>query len=428
MLIEFSVTNFMSIKERQTFSMVASKSQELVDTHTFNASHAMGKSEIRLLRSAAIYGANAAGKTNLLLAIRIMARIVMQSVSEYNQGALLPVSPFMLDAKTRNAPSEFELHFIVKNVRYQYGFSATQERILEEWLIAYPYNRAQRWFDRKWLSKKREYRWDFGAFLSGEKNIWKNTTRDNALFLSVAVHLNSQQLQPLYDWFTKNLFFSDQFFSNIQGLNSILNFPLRDEKMKKKVLDFLKAADLGIDDLILKKRNIKEDDSMKDIPEAVKRSIIKIMEEDKKFYKTATVHLDTDEKPVEFDFDVESSGTKKIFYYASYWVDALEKGCVIFIDEFSDKLHFELVKFLIKFFHNDENNSRNTQLIFTTHETSLLNQKLMRRDQIWFCEKNKIGATAVYPLTDLRPRKGRENLEQGYLSGVYGALPYVKEI
>ncbi len=420
-LIEFSVANFRSIKERQTFSMVASKSKELVDTHTFNASLAMGGSVIRLLRSAAIYGANAAGKTNLLLAIQAMEEIVVKSASEHNRGVLLPVMPFMLDAKTRNSPSEFELHFIVENVRYQYGFSATKKRIMEEWLIAYPHNRAQRWFDRKWLSGSQGYQWEFGAFLSGEKNIWKKATRNNALFLSVAVQLNSQQLRPLYDWFSESMF-----LSGTQRWNSSLNFPSDDEEVKRKVLDFLKAADSGIDDLILRKVNLEENGFLKDLPEQIKQTIFKTME-DEKIYKTAAIHLDTDSKPIELDFDIESSGTKKIFYYSSYWIDALEKGCVVFIDEFSDRLHFELVKFLIKLFSSDQTNPYNAQLILTTHETSLLNQKLVRRDQIWFCEKNENGATEVYPLTDFRPRKGRENLEQGYLSGVYGALPYIRE-
>ena len=394
MLIEFSVANFMSIKERQTFSMVASKSTELVDTHTFDAPVLADGAGVKLLRSAAIYGANAAGKTNLLLALYIVREMVTKSALEKLRGDPLPTKPFALDAGMRNAPGEFEIHFIVEGVRYQYGFSATQERVIEEWLIAYPHNRAQRWFDRKWSPENRTYQWEFSAFLTGEKNIWKKTTRENALFLSTAVQLNSQQLQPLYDWFK-----GAKFLSAVSE-HLRLSISLCGKGKKGEVLNFLKAADLDIDDL---------------------------RTEEKNFSRIETVHLDTDGKPVVFDFADESSGTRKIFAFAGYWIEVLEKGGVIFIDELHDHLHFNLVRFLVKLFHSDKTNPYNAQLVFTTHETSQLNQEFMRRDQIWFCEKNKNSATVVYPLSDFRPRKGRENLELGYLSGAYGALPYIRE-
>ena len=421
MLIEFSVANFMSIKERQTISMVASKSTELVDTHTFDAPVSAGGAGVKLLRSAAIYGANAAGKTNLLLAIRNMREIVTKSALEKHRGDPLPTKPFSLDAKMRNAPGEFEIHFIVEGVRYQYGFSATQERVIEEWLIAYPRNRAQRWFDRKWSPKNRTYQWGFSAFLTGEKNIWKKTTRENALFLSTAVQLNSQQLQPLYDWFKGAKFLFDVLDQNLR-----ISISLYDKGKKGKVLDFLKAADLDIDDLRVEEKNFSRNDLPENMPKQMEQAILEEMK-GKAIYEIETVHLDTDGKPVVFDLADESSGTMKIFAFAGYWIEALENGGVIFIDELHDHLHFNLIKFLVKWFHSNETNPHNAQLVFTTHETSQLNQEFMRRDQIWFCEKNKNSATVVYPLSDFRPRKGRENLELGYLSGAYGALPYIRE-
>ena len=418
MLIEFSVANFMSIKERQTFSLVASKSTDMADTHTFDASLAAGKNNIRLLRSAAIYGANAAGKTNLLLAFKTMRSVVVKSGLEQLRGGPLPARPFMLDSKTRNAPSEFEMHFIADGVRHQYGFSITQEQVREEWLIAYPRNRAQRWFERTWSSDKREYEWEFGAFLSGEKSLWKKSTRDNALFLSTAVQLNSQQLQPLYDWFTNN--------TPSPGSLALNCNPGSSPYGKEKVLNFLRAADLDIDDLYVKKKALSRDELPRDLPEHVQQFFVKEMESEA-VYEIATVYTDTDGKPVTLDFGDESMGTRKMFAFAGYWIDALNKGRVIFVDELHEHLHLKLVKFLVELFHNDKTNPHNAQLVFTTHETAMLDQKIMRRDQIWFCEKNKRGETAVYPLTDFSPRKGRENLELGYLSGAYGALPYIRE-
>ena len=421
MLIEFSVANFMSIKERQTFSLVASKSTELADTHTFDAPIATGKNPIRLLRSAAIYGANASGKTNLLIALSVMAEMVAKSAGEKVRGDPVTVKPFMLDAKTRKAPSEFEVQFIAEGVRYQYGFSATRERVMAEWLIAYPRNRAQRWFERTWSSDKREYEWEFGAFLTGEKNLWKKSTRNNALFLSTAVQLNSRQLQPVHDWFT-----NDTYFRGAPGLFHNLGSSLHEKGNKEKVLDFLKVADLGIDGLHVKKEEFNLDELPADMPEYLQQFILKEME-GKPVYEIAAVHTDTDGSPVKFDFGDESAGTQRMLSFAGSWIEALEKGHMIFIDELHGHLHLKLVKYLVQLFHNNKTNPRNAQLVFTTHETALLNQEIMRRDQIWFCEKNKQGETAVYPLTDFHPRKGRENLELGYLSGAYGALPYIRE-
>ncbi len=418
MLIEFSVANFVSLKERQTFSMVAAKSTELDDTHTFTAPMSSGKN-IKLLRSAAIYGANAAGKTNLVDAIHIMSDIVTKSAFDKNRGDHLPVKPFKLDSKTRNAPCEFEIHLIIKGVRYQYGFSATPERITAEWLTAYPHNRAQHWFSREWLPTEKIYEWEFGASLSGEKEVWKNATRDNALFLSTSVQLNSEKLQPLYDWFKEHMILYDR----LRG--PIFNVSLCNEGKMDKVLDFLKAADLGIDDLQVNETTLSADVLPSDVSEQMKQAFLKDFG-DEKVYKVTTVHSDSDGQPVTFKLNEESGGTRKFFYFAGFWIDTLENGSVIVIDELHNNLHPALVKFLIQLFHDDKTNPHNAQLVFTTHETGLLNQKLMRRDQIWFCEKNKNSETTVYPLSDFRPRKGRENLEMGYLSGVYGALPYLQ--
>ena len=419
MLIEFSVANFMSIKERQTFSLVASKSTELADTHTFDAPIVSGGGGFKLLRSAAIYGANAAGKTNLLVALKVMGDLVAKSAGETVRGDPVPVTPFMLDAKTRKAPSEFEVQFVADGVRYQYGFSATQERVMAEWLIAYPRNRAQRWFERTWSAKKRTHQWEFSALLTGEKNLWKKSTRDNALFLSTAVQLNSQQLQPVHDWFTNH--------THLPGaLHLNPGSSLYEKGNKGEVLDFLKVSDLGIDDLYVKKKEISRDELPADMPEHMRQFLLKEMEGES-VYEIATVHMDADGKPVKFDFGDESAGTRKMLALASNWLDALRKGRVIFIDELHGHLHLKLIEYLVKLFHNDKTNPHNAQLVFTTHETALLNQEIMRRDQIWFCEKNQRGETVVHPLTDFRPRKGRENLELGYLSGAYGALPYIKE-
>ncbi|MCY3955240.1 MAG: ATP-binding protein [Nitrospira sp.] len=424
MLIEFKVANFRSIRDMQTLSLVASKNKELMDSHTFDVQLAE-QSSIKLLRSAAIYGPNEAGKTNLVRALKVMETIVRTSALEKGRGDTLPVVPFKLDPESRQTPSTFEVVFLLDGIRYQYGFSATVERIVEEWLYAFPRKRIQRWFKRTWNADEQKHDWEPGTFLTGEKNVWQKSTRDNALFLSTAVQLNSQQLQPLYDWFNKKLYCAES--SEILAASPIFSASFCAEGGNKgKVINLLNEADLAIDDVRVTKETFNPKDIPPDMSDHVKQALIEEME-DKKFYKVKTVRQNSKGEPIEFDLIEESTGTQKIFSLAGPFLDSLGKGHILFIDELGGSLHPELLKFLIGLFNNKETNPGNAQLIFTTHETHILDQEILRRDQIWFCEKDKTRATQVFPLTDFRPRKMRENLEAAYLSGRYGAVPYIPE-
>ena len=424
MLIEFNVSNFRSIRDPQTFSLVASKNKELMDSHTFDARLAE-QSSIKLLRSAAIYGPNAAGKTNLVRALKVMETIVRTSALEKGRGDTLPVVPFKLNPESRQTPSTFEVVFLLDGIRYQYGFSATVERIVDEWLNVFPRNRIQRWFKRTWNADEQKHDWTPGAFLTGEKTVWQKSTRDNALFLSTAVQLNSRQLQPVYDWFNKKLYCAESF--EILASSPIFSASFCAEGGNKgKIVNFLNEADLSIDDVRVTKEIFNPKDIPQDMSDNVKQALIKEME-DKKVYKVKTVHQNSEGESIEFDLKEESNGTQKIFSLAGPFLDSLGKGHILFIDELGGSLHPELLKFLVGLFNNKETNLGNAQLIFTTHETHMLDQTILRRDQIWFCEKDETRATRVFPLTDFRPRKMRENLEAAYLSGRYGAVPYISE-
>lgn len=420
MLIEFKVANFMSIKEKQTFSLVASKNKELMDSHTFDA-RLTEQSSIKLLRSAAIYGPNAAGKTNLLHALRIMRRIVLKSALEKSRGDTLPVVPFKLHPESRYAPTKFQVTFFVGDIRHQYGFSATKERIIEEWLYAFPKNRIQRWFKRTWHAEEQKHHWRFGTFLTGEKTVWQKSTRDNALFLSTAVQLNSQQLQPIYDWFKETLH-----CIGAGGLMPDFSISFCEGGDNTRVPDFLNKADLGIDGVRIEKESFNPQELPQDMPDNFKQALIKEME-GQELYTIKTVHQSAEGEIIEFDLEEESNGTRKVFSLAGPFLDSLDNGYIVFIDELGGSLHPELVKFLVGLFNNKKTNPNNAQLVFTTHETYMLNQAILRRDQIWFCEKDSTRATKVFPLTDFRPRKMRENLEAAYLSGRYGAVPYIPE-
>ena len=419
MLIEFSVANFRSIRERQTFSLVKAKGDELIKSNAFTA-HAA--TDYQLLRSAAIYGPNAGGKSNFLIAMKTMQRIVLESAANYQRGDKLKVTPFRLSEATIEEPSEFEITFIVDQVRYQYGFTATAERICEEWLLAYPKGRVQRWLGREWNKKNKHYDWLLGNSLAGERQLWQKSTRDNALFLSTAVQLNSAQLQPVYDWFKTALRMTGS-----RGWNPEFSVLLCEKNEKTQVMAFLHAADLHIDDIVIEKKPFDIEELPNDMPVHLKEMIASDLK-DKKVIDIKTVHKNDEGSPVIFDFEDESDGTQKLFAFAGPWIDSLNKGHVLFIDELHDNLHPKLVQFLVQLFHSSETNPKNAQLVFTTHETSILNQEIFRRDQIWFCEKNQQQATVIYPLTDFSPRKGRENLELSYLSGRYGALPYIRAL
>lgn len=419
MLVEFSVANFKSIKDRQTLSLVASGRQEEADVQLFSVSSST-KSGLKLLPSAVLYGPNAAGKSNFLLALQAMQEFVVNAATQRSEESPLPAQPFRLDSSTRNAPTEFEIIFFIHGTRYEYAFSTTEERIVKEELSAYPQNRAQRWFARQWDAQKQDYDWHLGPSLEGEKKLWKKSTRDDSLFLSTAAQLNSRQLLPVHQWFSRAV--------RVIGVEewwggSERSATLCKTDRKEAILKFLKMADLGIDDIQVTKKTMKVrvGKLSNQANEAGNQSFLEFDS-----FNIRTLHQDNRGRLVAFGLEDESNGTQKLFSFAGSWIDILGQGHILFIDELHGSLHPKLVEFLAHQFNDRKTNSNNAQLIFTTHETAILSQQFMRRDQVWFCEKESSEQkTQIYPLTDFRPRKGRENLEAAYLSGRYGAVPYV---
>ncbi|WP_241622851.1 AAA family ATPase [Rosenbergiella australiborealis] len=413
MIIEFSVRNYKSIADKQTFSMIAQNGDEFEE----NVTQVTENKKLRLVNSSAIYGPNAAGKSNIISALKTMAQIVVNSAVSKTTSSL-PVVSFKLDQQFSKSASEFELNFISEGIRYQYGFTLSEEQIIDEWLFAFPKGRAQKWFVRLWDEEKQDYEWELGNSLVGEKSIWTKSTRKNALFLSTAIQLNSSQLKPVYDWFNTRLRVShllgfDQEFSAERCIND-----------KKEILNFLKAADVGIDDLVVKKEKFDPKSIPDEMPEPLKNLVIEKMK-DSDEYIIQTMHKNSNGDMTLFDLEDESHGTRKLFGFAGPILDSLKCGNVLVIDELNNNLHPKIVEFIVKLFHNKNINNKGAQLIFSTHETSILNQKIFRRDQIWFVEKDSSQATSLFPLSDFSPRKGREDLESAYLEGRYGALPFV---
>lgn len=420
MLIEFSVENFRSIRDRQTLSMAASANVHLRDSNTFSTDI---KALPRLLRSAIFYGPNAGGKSNLVKAFHAMQWFVLNSQAQ-QQGQAIPVVPFRLSSVMAGKPAEFEVQVIQEGVRYQYGFTASPERVHSEWLIAYPQGRPQRWFDREFNAENGTEEYEFSPLFHGgtRRQLWKDTTRGNALFLSTAIQLNNEQLRPLFNWF------KDRLAVVLPNEQFRQEFSLRlfDEKGgHERMMDFMNAADINIAGIEVQKKNFVPEMLPPDMPEPLRDVILRDFQ-DKKMANIRIRHLGEGGEVVEFGLGDESDGTQKLFWIAGPWMDVLAKGRVLVIDELDTHLHPVLMHFLVELMHGSGTNPKNAQLLFTTHNTSLLDDDSIRRDQFWFVEKKADNSTSVYPLTDFHPRK-KEALERGYLKGRYGALPIIRK-
>jgi AAA15 family ATPase/GTPase len=414
MLIEFSVSNFRSIRERQTLSLVADSGRELRDTHVTVPA---AKGTPALLRAAVIYGANAAGKSNLLKALEFFRSLVLDSARESRAGDPLPVQPFLLDDASANAPSRFEVLFVQQGVRYQYGVELDRERVRQEWLVAYPGGRPQRWFERE-LGQP----WHFGPHLKPHKSrrLWADATRDNALFLSTAVQLNAEQLRPVYDWFRQQLRFINEPGAHMSPGYTIHQCG-QDADQRARIAAFLQTADLGIDAIEIQRKQVPESALPESMPESLRATLLR-----DGLPVPRLRHRSVGDRSVDFSLDEESNGTQKLFALAGPLLDVLKNGRVLVVDELDTSLHPALMRHLIGLFHDPAANPHGAQLIFTTHDTSVLDRSLLRRDQVWFVEKDREQQSRLYPLTDFHPRK-EESFGRGYLQGRYGAVPFVGE-
>jgi AAA15 family ATPase/GTPase len=420
MLIEFSVKNYRSFWESQTLSMTAGSTKELHEDNTFVSPV---PELARLLRSAVVYGPNGGGKSNLIKAIAFMQDLVLLSSKESQEGEHIRLKPFLLHPEGHSQSSEFEVVFIEDGTRYQYGFAATRTRIAHEWLFAYPGNKPQRWFERSYNPKKDKEDWYFGAKFTGQKKTWQQSTRPNALFLSTAVQLNSEQLKPIFNWFQRLIVIA-------HGERIERGFTINSCENKKEcdeILQFLKSAGIQVDEIAIKEKKLDNIKFPTDMPNEL-RDLIQNDLQGKIVKEVLFKHQVANSEDFElFPLTEESDGTQKLFAYAAPWLDLLHNGRVLVVDELDNSFHPHLVRYLLKLIHGSKSNNANGQLIFSTHDTSILDPKVLRRDQIWFMEKDDTHATQLYPLTDFHPRKN-EALEKGYLQGRYGALPYIGEI
>jgi AAA15 family ATPase/GTPase len=414
MLVEFRVKNFRSLRDEQVLSLVASTDKSLLDTHALDTGL---KAAPHLLKSAVVYGANASGKSNLIKALQYMRSVVLESAALQPGQTFDRLQPFKLDATSGSLPTQFELTFILDGVRYQYGFAMNAQRIVSEQLLVYKAFKPQRWFERHFDAETGKDVYEFGPGLKGAKNLWEGATRPNALFLSVAVQLNSDALRPVFDWFAHRLvIFNEQ--SPLSPHFSVQM--LKQEAQRHAIREFLRAADTSIADIEVATKQAMVHNLHFDLATGKRKETASEQAVDEVKFHHVTEHG----KAV-FDLTDESSGTRNLLFLTGPILDILGKGLTLVIDELDTSLHTLLVQALVRLFHRPEVNTGGAQIVFTTHDTSLLDAYgLFRRDQVWFVEKRPDQSSSLYPLLDFSPRKN-EALERGYLQGRYGALPFL---
>jgi len=421
MLVQFTVKNFRSFKNETTLSLVSSNIKELKEKNTFQASK-----KISLLKSAAIYGPNASGKSNLYLAMFFMKDFVINAAKETRSTETIPVETFLLNTEDAKKPSSFEIVFIHKNIQYRYGFSVTEKEILEEWLYYIPKVQELEVFSRKGQEFKLSRH-----FKSEQPLVDSNRIRPNALLLSVSDQLNGEIAKTMMEWFSR--------FNCISGIDchqyGTLTCHLSKTKNGKNiVLDFLKKADLGIDDFNIIERTASQNEIPPMIMAQLKTKNDKVIIQE---IKTSHKQYDSKGKFVSsIDFDLnsdESHGTQKFFELCGPIIDTLADGKVLVVDELDSRLHPKLIKAICQLFNSSEMNRNNAQLIFVSHNTNVLDKDILRRDQIWFTEKDKYGASELFSLVEFKdPKNGKKirndaSYEKSYLSGIYGSVPHVRD-
>lgn len=397
MLLRFACSNFKSIKDRQEILFTAAKGVKNLPDAPRTVE---GYKKNQLLPVIAVYGANASGKSNMLEALAFIKRAALRSHVDWESG--IPRKPFRLDPACADLPSTFDIDFLINSTRYHYGFSVDDEKVLEEWLYAVRPGRAQQvWFERKAAEKT-----VFGRPLKalGDALEKAEMIRRDGLIISQIVQSSSEATSSIHKFFT------DEIVQGIDraGVNTLL---LHTSVAKWAMVgDLVKFSDFGIDSVEVKTSKAPIG-NFEGAPFMGKMEAV---------YK----HMGGD---IEFKSSDESSGTQRIFRMAGPVINALEAGYCICFDELETSLHPLLARAIIRLFMDPKTNPKGAQLFFTTHDKSLLAKEVLRRDQVWLTEKDRVGATHVYPLSDFDINDDTD-LERAYLEGRFGGVPLVRNL
>lgn len=398
MLLEFSFANFLSFKDKVTFSMVATSLKDRKADSTDTTFSAGGEVPVVLSRACAVFGANASGKSNLIKAMSFFKWFTMNSSKDVQAGEKIPVNSFALSTSSVAEPSLFEIVILIGEDTYRYGFEASAEKVHREWLYVKAGKKRSK--ELELFYRENNVYEIHSRFSIGKELTEKNMVRDNALLLSLAGQFNEPHSGAMMKWLADTIIITGKSENElwVMALKAMENPVTR-----KKMVDFSRYADLGIDDITLSDNGVLTSHTQYD--------------DDGKEIAAVTFSMT----------DSESEGTVKYFSLAYPILDALKNGKRLIVDEFGAKLHTLLLERIISLFNTQSGNSRNAQLLVTLHDTNVLSSNLLRRDQIWFTQKNGRGESNLYPLSDYRVRSDA-SYEKDYLLGKYGATPIIDDL
>ena len=444
MLIRFTIENFLSFKNETTLDMLATEGEQ----HPSHLVSSNGGKALSVLRVAALYGANASGKSNLVKAIFFAKHLITEGTKS---DQTIPVIPFRLDSQCQKKPTQFEFTINHRGNLYNYGVKVNSKYILEEWLFGTPKDRRVeiKYFERV-TSGKGEVKVEFGPILSDNNSKQKQFlefvakgTRPNQPFLTEAVDRNVKAVKPLMDWFREVL----QVILAESKYDMLEVKAHKDRSFTSFLGKFLKTAGTGIETVVTERLPF-DFDQLTDIPEVerekIKSEILKgsnfvITIEDKQFGATLadngqpvlvglkTSHRGHDGQAILFDLEEESEGTQRLINLLPTLETSKVSPKVWVIDELDRRLHPLLSRMFLEVFLDSNKDSPKGQMIFTTHDINLLDLGLLRADEIWFIEKDKDGVSHLYSLAEFKMRPGLE-IQRGYLHGRFGAIPFIGDI
>jgi uncharacterized protein len=421
MILQFTTENYKSFFAPATLNLVAAKLSKKKAPTILDSENIFNASGFDLLRSAAIYGANASGKSNLISAVGFMRKFVLTSARDSQAGDKIDIESFKLRDNNINS-SLFEVVFLMEEKRYRYGFRVNPDFVTDEWLYYVPQKKETCLFERTNGKFYISNIFKEGSEIEGK-------TSDNALFMSVCAQFNGDISKKIIDWFKKLYVLQG---SNEQMYTLMSQETINNPEIKNKVLLFLKAFDIDILDIQLEKMD--HTGKLKEIYEIFSEKMKEnlrangqdsVMTLHNKFDSVGNI-VGSEKFSMQSH---ESEGTKKLFAFSFRIIDALDSGKTVFIDELDAKLHPIITKKIIGLFNSSKTNPKGAQLIMTTHDTNLLDSNIFRRDQIWFAEKDRFSSTDLYSLYDFKVNDRRiredESYQKNYVIGKYGAIPYI---
>lgn len=416
MLIQFTVENFLSIRDKVYLSLEPSKDSEHLE-------NLITKGDYKAVTSAAIYGANASGKTSLFKAITV-ALIMLRNSNNIQVMDRLPVIPFKFDSESKNKPTSFEFTFIASDdKKYIYGFSATAEKIVEEYLYCYNSAKPTLIFDLREAEEPK-----YNRAYKGKLETAYQMNTPNKLFLATATTWNVECTKIPFEWLAEYI----DTFTEVMDLSGVAIEKYRTDENRQYIdftKDLLKQADINISSIEVDAKEVVGG-AVLPIQIMVQGKMIPPNEGKRYEVEITTGHTIVDENGTQKEYSLklqeESLGTQLLFFYGPLLKDAFEKGKTLILDEIDKSMHPSLVKFIMNLFRDPDINKTGAQLIVTTHETGILTLDMFRRDQIYFTEKDsRTGVTDLYSLDEFSVRK-TENIEKGYLMGRYGAIPFLQ--